>query len=363
MWIQPVSQVQPREIDWLWRWRLAFGKLAMLEGDPDLGKSFIALDLCARLSTNRPMPDGSAGPGVANSMYLFVEDGDGDTVRPRLAQLGADIDRVYVPDFRRCHAPLFLPHDLPRLREFINHCQPQLVVLDPVLAFLDKTVQCFNEQSLRRLLTPLKALAEETHCVILLVRHLNKAVGLRALYRGAASIAFSAACRSEWLVARIAEGEGRCVLAQQKNNLAPRQPSLAYEVRKAADGKPILVWHGESDWSAERVLNSRRPRLAARRDEAAAFLREFLQDGPKTSRQIWAAAGKHGFKEITLRRAARKLELEFHAVWQDDDRLSYWLLPGQAPPPPDPATDLEPWLAPMRERYPAASPLDEFSRH
>jgi RecA-family ATPase len=358
MWIQPVSQVQPRQIDWLWLFRLGFGKLAMLEGDPDLGKSFIALDLCARLSTGRPMPDGSAGPGVANSMYLFVEDGDGDTVRPRLAQLGADIDRVYVPDFRRCDAPLLLPRHRTRFQEMITHCQARLVVFDPVLAFLDDTVQCFNEQSLRRLLTPLKAIAEDTRCVILMVRHLNKALGLRALYRGAASIAFTAACRSEWLVARMPDGAGRCVLAQQKNNLAPPQPSLAYEVCAAADGQPALVWHGETDWSAESVLHRRRPRRDTRRDEAAAFLREFLQDGPKTSRQIWAAASKLGHKEITIRRAARALKLGVRSVWQDDDRLSYWLLPGQAPPAPDPATDLEPWLAPLRERYPAASPLD-----
>jgi hypothetical protein len=358
MWIQPVSQVQPREIDWLWLFRLGFGKLALLEGDPDLAKSFIALDLCARLSTGRPMPDGSAGPGVVNSMYLFVEDGDGDTVRPRLARMGADIDRVYVPDFRRCHAPLLLPRDLPRFKEMLGHCQARLVVLDPFLAFLDSTVQSFSEQSLRRLLTPLQALAEEFHCAILLVRHLNKAVGLRALYRGTGSIALSAACRSEWLVARIPDGEGRCVLAQQKNNLAARQPSLAYEVSAAADGKPALVWHGETDWSAESVLNQRRPLPATRRDEASAFLREFLRDGPKTSRQIWAAAREHGHKEKTLRAAARKLKLSFRSVWQDDDRLSYWLLPDQSPPAPDPATDLEPWLAPLRERYPAASPLD-----
>ena len=34
----PLSQVQPREIQWLWPKRLALGKLAILDGDPGLGK-------------------------------------------------------------------------------------------------------------------------------------------------------------------------------------------------------------------------------------------------------------------------------------------------------------------------------------
>jgi len=37
------------------------GKLAILEGDPGLGKSLIALDLCARVTTGRDWPDGAAG--------------------------------------------------------------------------------------------------------------------------------------------------------------------------------------------------------------------------------------------------------------------------------------------------------------
>jgi putative DNA primase/helicase len=359
MWIQPVSQVQPRQVDWLWPGRLALGKLALLEGDPDLGKSFLALDLCARLSTNRPMPDGSPAPGPANSLYLFVEDGGDDTIRPRLARLGADMERIFIPKLQGDESAWALPRDLPKLRAVLAECRPRLVVFDPVLAFLDAKVQCYNEQSLRRLLTPLARLAEETHCAFLLLRHLNKAVAMRALYRGVASIAFTAACRSVWLAARLPGGEGRCVLAQQKNNLAARQPSLAYEVAAGPGSEPELRWHGEVDWSAARVLEHRRPRPAGRRDEATAFLRSFLADTPKTSRQVWAAAAKLGLTESTLRRAAAKIPLTYHNVWLDDDRLTYWLLPGQTPPPADPATDLEPWLAPLRERYPAASPLDE----
>src|SRR5262249_16775325 len=56
MSVQPVSQLTPRPVSWLWPGRLALGKLAMLDGDPDLGKSLVTLDLCTRLSRGLPFP-------------------------------------------------------------------------------------------------------------------------------------------------------------------------------------------------------------------------------------------------------------------------------------------------------------------
>jgi hypothetical protein len=51
-------------------------------------------------------------------------------------------------------------------------------------------------------------------------------------------------------------------------------------------------------------------------------------------------------------------------VTVDGKCLAYWLLPGQQLPPsvPEEAVppDLEPWLAPLREKYPPSTPLDDF---
>ena len=47
----------PRErVSWLWAGRLALGKLAIIDGDPGLGKSVVTLDIAARVSTGSPMP-------------------------------------------------------------------------------------------------------------------------------------------------------------------------------------------------------------------------------------------------------------------------------------------------------------------
>src|SRR5438309_6756561 len=94
--LQPVSQLEARTIAWLWPGRLALGKLAILDGDPGLGKSLLTLDLCARLSTGQPFADASPSPGPGSALVLNGEDSAEDTIRPRLRALGADNDRVFV---------------------------------------------------------------------------------------------------------------------------------------------------------------------------------------------------------------------------------------------------------------------------
>jgi len=65
--IKYADQIVARAVRWLWPEILPSGKLALLDGDPDMGKSLIALDLCARLSTGAAFPDGRPSPGPANS--------------------------------------------------------------------------------------------------------------------------------------------------------------------------------------------------------------------------------------------------------------------------------------------------------
>src|SRR5438034_7435993 len=96
--LRPASQIVARPVAWLWPGRLPLGKLAILDGDPGVGKSLVTLDLCARLSTGQPFPDGSLGPGPSSSIVLDGEDNGDDTVRPRLQALGADLERVFVLD-------------------------------------------------------------------------------------------------------------------------------------------------------------------------------------------------------------------------------------------------------------------------
>jgi hypothetical protein len=363
--VRAVSQLVARSVNWLWPGRLALGKLAILDGDPGPGKSLLALDLCARLSTGRPFPDGSPSPGPANALILNGEDGEEDTIRPRLLSLGADIDRVFVLDQEDDSAGLIrLPAQLGPLDEAVRKTQARLVVIDPIMAFVDQSVVTMSDQSVRRLLYPLSRLADRHQTAVLMNRHLNKKSAGCSLYRGTGSIAFLAACRSGWLVARNPDSPATCVLAQLKNNLAPPQPSLAYQMQLQADGPPTLSWLGESSLTADKLLGGRAAGpLPSARERARDFLLGFLEDGPRTTREIWQASQEQDISHRTLERAKAELQVRSCRILVDGLPVNYWLLQDQAVPFPGSSKDdpnsLEAWLAPLRAKYPPPTPLDE----
>ena len=248
--LRPVSQIVARPVAWLWPGHLPLGKLAILDGDPGMGKSLVTLDLCARLSTGRPFPDGSPGPGPSNSIVLDGEDNADDTVRPWLQALAADLERVFVLDRATMDGqPRCFPALIAALDQALARTGACLLVINPIMAFLGPGINSSSDQNIRRALFPLLLLAAKYQCVILLVRHLNKRDGSRSLYRGGGSMGFLGMCRSGWLIAPDPEQPERSVLAQLKNNLGPPQPSLAFTTAAPGrcPGDPVLVWPGGVD--------------------------------------------------------------------------------------------------------------------
>jgi hypothetical protein len=361
------SDITPRLVDWLWPGRLALGHLAILEGDPGLGKSFLALDLCARLSTGRPWPDGSPAPAAAASVYLNGEDCEEATVGPRLRALGADLARVFLleRDAGEPASALSLPAHTDALEQVVARTEARLLVIDPVTHFLSSGADLSNPVALRRAVGSLAALARRRGCVVVLVRHLAKTEGRRALHRGLGSIGLLAACRSAWLVAREAEGPGRCVLAQVKNNLAPRQPSLAFEVTQPEGGSPALSWLGPVDAGADDLVGAPRRRgpEPVKRRGAIAFLTEVLAAGPLKVRDIWDRVLKEGLSPRTVRDARDDLGIQSAMVMEDGRRVNYWLLPGQTlighGKVEEEMDEWERRLKEMSAMYPPKTPLED----
>ena len=91
----PFSEIEPEEVSWLWPGRVIQGKLNMLVGHPDSGKSFIAVDMAARVSTGEKWPDGSGRAPLGDVIILAAEDDPADTIRPRLDAHGAELSRVH----------------------------------------------------------------------------------------------------------------------------------------------------------------------------------------------------------------------------------------------------------------------------
>src|SRR5215218_2435961 len=88
-----LSEVEPERVEWLWPGRIPKGKLSLVEGDPGTGKSALTIDLAARISVGRELPDG-APCEVSGVVLMSAEDGPADTIRPRLDAAAADASKV-----------------------------------------------------------------------------------------------------------------------------------------------------------------------------------------------------------------------------------------------------------------------------
>jgi AAA domain-containing protein len=303
----PMSEVQPEAVAWLWPGRIPFGKLTVIDGDPGLAKSILTLDLAARVTRGDPMPDGQ--PTEAGSVIvLTAEDGLGDTVRPRLDALDADVSKVFAYTGTTTEEgealTITLPTHLDALADQVRAVGARLVIVDPLMAYVSPDVNTRIDHDVRRLLAQFTQLGEETGAAIVLVRHLNKGNSGPAIYRGGGSIGIIGAARSGLLVAKDPDDENRRVLAVVKSNLAREAPSLSFTVETAPNGAAIIAWRGQSGHTANALVAANGEGAG---HDAVQFLEDFLSDGSRTVKELAAEARSAGFSERTVDRARQRL--------------------------------------------------------
>lgn len=311
-----LSDVRPERVTWLWRGRIPLGKLTLLDGDPDLGKSALTLDLAARVSTGAPMPlDSISELGTpAGVVLLSAEDGLADTIRPRLDAAGADTTRISALRFVLDGGSPRLPTlaDLDQIRDAATEVAARLIAIDPFTAYLPDEVNGHRDQAVRRVLAPLGQLAEELGAAILLIRHLNKAEGGRAVYRGGGSIGIIAAARSGLAVAKDPDDEKRRILVPSKSNLSARVSALTYRLEAvgAAGDVVRVVWEGESSYTAEDLLQEVSAQVGqTATDRAFVWLLDILGKGPRSAKAIETAGAQQGFSRPVLRHARERLRI------------------------------------------------------
>lgn len=101
----------------------------------------------------------------------------------------------------------------------------------------------------------LAAAAERMGAAIVVVRHLNKTSGPRAIYRGGGSIGIIGAARSGLLVAENPHDGDQRVLAVIKANLSAKSDALAFRLLPDTLHDVVQVsWEGVVDRLASRTI-------------------------------------------------------------------------------------------------------------
>ena len=247
-----LSDVTPRELEWLWQDRIPAGKITNVAGPAKLGKSTVMLDIGARVTVGAEMPDGTPGPGCGGVLILAPEDDIEDTIYQRLELAGADRRRVVsMPNIDG--PPVALSRDIEEIQRVIIEEDVKLVIVDAIMQILGG-IDTHKDAPVRQALAPLVALARRTRAAVALVRHWSKSGGDGALNAGGGSIAFNAVGRSLLTVAEHPEQEGRMVVASRCNTAA-QAASWGYEF--VVEGQHTRIeWTGPEPYSDDDLVRA-----------------------------------------------------------------------------------------------------------
>jgi len=322
--VQRVSDVAARELDPLWPGVLWRGKTTLLVGDPGLGKSQLSLDIAARVTRGYRWPCSDKDSQVGDVLLLSAEDDVSDTIRPRLEAAGADLNRVHFmstvaiigenPEDVHYEWPSLLEH-ATALREAIEpRPDTRLVVIDPLTAFLGG-VDSHKTSEVRTVLALLSQIATDTRVAILAVSHLNKSVGSSAMHRITGSLAFVAAARAAYAVARDPADSDMRVMLCIKNNLAEDSMGYRFSISEADNGSPYVRWADKPcTLSADEVFEAEAsPRERAKNVRAAdveAWLLQLLAGGPVDANSAWRQAERGGYSTREVKRACQALRIK-----------------------------------------------------
>jgi hypothetical protein len=338
-----VADVEARELEPLWPGVLWVGKPTLLVGDPGLSKSTMVCDVLARVTRHREWPCGVTKTIDGDVLMLSAEDDVADTLRPRLEAAGADLGRVhFLESIITGDGRTAQRHTWPSLVEHIGALAEwltsrpavRLLVVDPLAAYLTGA-DTHKQSEVRAVLGALSQMASRHRVAVLAVMHLNKGSGGNPLYRVSGSLAFVAAARAAYLVARDPNDRDHRLMLHLKNNLSRDERGFRYVVRTADNEAPYIEWDMQrieqtaAEVLAEAEEETPRERAASAKDrEAAEWLRKELARGPVETASIYRRAESAGICDRPLKRATRILGIikepkGFRGAW-------YWALPQES---------------------------------
>ena len=265
------------------------------------------------------------------------EDGIADTVVPRLKQAGGESSRViamegvqWTDDDGQEHQRGFsLDRDLPQLIEVLKlNTDSRLVVIDPVSAYCGGT-DSHKNADVRGLLAPLAQMASQYRVAVVMVTHLSKGSGGKAVYRAMGSLAFAAASRAVWNVVKDHEDDKRRLILLAKMNVCQESTGMAYRLidgRVCWEEAPVLMTADEH-LATEETPRQRNAGSGEALSAAKDWLSETLAGQSMLASHVHDLADDASISKATLKRAKKGAGVKSERIGFGRDSSCWWTIP------------------------------------
>jgi len=255
------------------------------------------------------MPDGKLLT-EAKVLHLSAEDDLNKTVLPRFVRCqGNPTKAIWVKGIKNSERFFDLQRDLDELKKKkAEDSEIEVVVIDPINAYIGQKVDTHKEHDVRTLLIPLAKFVKESGVTVIGVVHLNKATELDAIYRVTGSMAYVAQARAVWLIEEDKDD-------QELKHFVPVKISNAPKSGKGLDfrlgGQESLTFSvPDEEVTANQLLEQREPKNFKQR-EAEEFLRELFEGRSEVpAAEAEEKARMEGIRKSTLGIARKTLKIE-----------------------------------------------------
>lgn len=331
-----LDDVEEENIDWIWYPYLARGELSILEGDPGVGKSYLAQMVCAAIADGKRLPSVKKMPRVEGKIaYFDLENSAGSVTKKRLMTNGIK----NITNYYQEEEPFMVDNEerVAEVEEAIEHLKPTVIVFDTLNTYIGKADTNKGAES-QQAFAWFKLLAKRFDCSVLVLRHLTK--GSRdgkALYRGQGNIAFAGMARVVMSVGLMPDDPDTRVMAVTKINVTKPPKALTYRITELPDtlkesDRSKFEWGDFADITADDLIAGPPPvRGPSERDGAKKFLEELLKDGAVELKKIERAAETRSVDIRTIYRAADAMGVKRVVKGFGKDKKSMWSLPEERP--------------------------------
>lgn len=334
------SEIVEEVLEWLWPKKIPRSNATLFVGDPDQGKSIMALDLAARGSVGADFLDEEKNVhGKFKTLLLMQEDHAETIIKPRLRVAGADMEMITTIDMTEIldedgkvvkDRMVLLEEDLKLLRAEVE-ADPEikLIVVDPLSNYMGSK-NMFKDQEFRAVMMPVSKFAQDTGVSVIVVMHNSKQIGRTALQKIGGSLGGVGFARIGWT---FVEKDGSREMSIMKKNLG-KFPGITFTTESVstewkgkktdqARVKFLKISQLDAD-TATTAAEDPKERVSSRAEQ---FFRKMVPKGEEVhSDKILEEGAKTGLTRAAVLRArselgmaTRKKKDGWYWSWPDGD--------------------------------------------